>query len=73
MDVSGRFRVAALGRKETAAVVAAGFLVATGRTTGSAMTVGAVLVVTFVSFEDHSCCFAHLDLTNKSLYVLSRL
>jgi len=50
MDVSGRFRVAALGRAATAAVVAAGFLVATGRTMGFVMTAGAILVVAFASF-----------------------
>ena len=40
IDVSGRFRVAALEREATAAVVADGFLVETGRTTGLAVTVG---------------------------------
>ena len=50
IDVSGRFRVAALGREATTAVVAAGFLVATGRMMGLVMTAGAVLVVVFASF-----------------------
>ena len=50
IDVSGRFRVAALGREATTAVVTAGFLVATGRTMGLVMTAGAVLVVVFASF-----------------------
>ena len=54
IDVSGRFEVAALEHEATEAVVAAGFLVETGRTTGLAMTAGAVLVVAFASFEDHS-------------------
>lgn len=50
IDVSGRFRVAALGREATAAVVAAGFLVETGRTMGLEMTAGVVLVVGFANF-----------------------
>ena len=67
IDVSGRFRVAALGREATTEVVAAGFLVATGRTTGLAMAAGTVSVIAFASFEDHSRCFARLDLANESL------
>ena len=66
IDVSGRFRVAALEREATAAIVAAGFLMAIGWTTGLAMTAGAV-VVAFARFEDHSRCFARRHLANESL------
>ena len=66
IDVSGRFRVAAPEREATAAVVAAGFLVETGRDEGLSNDCRSVLIVAFTSFGDHSRCFARLDLANES-------